>query len=142
MERIIKVLFICIGNTCRSPMAEAVARALGKGRIEAFSAGLRPTGVVVAETLGALKALDYEAGGLRSKGLHEVQVDTMDVIISLVGDAGLAYLPRNFQGHREAWSIPDPYGEEDGVYHAVARLIEDRVKGLVGRLQRMELDIG
>lgn len=39
-----RILFICVENSCRSQLAEAFARQHGKGRVEAFSAGTRPSG--------------------------------------------------------------------------------------------------
>ena len=54
--RPISVLFICIGNTCRSPMAEAIARSLGGERLRAYSAGLSPTGRVAQQSLATLRA--------------------------------------------------------------------------------------
>jgi len=52
----LSILFLCIGNTCRSPMAEAIARGLGGERVAAHSAGLTPTGRVAEGSLAALRA--------------------------------------------------------------------------------------
>ena len=46
----VKVLFVCIGNSCRSQMAEAWARHFGKGNVQAFSAGSHPLGEITGET--------------------------------------------------------------------------------------------
>jgi arsenate reductase len=137
--RPISILFICIGNTCRSPMAEAMARALGRGRVAAHSAGLNPTGRVAAGSLRTLRQLGYPDVGLRSKGLDEVPVDEVDVVVSLIGPAGLRYLPHDLAARRESWSIRDPYGDDEEVYLAVARTIEARVQGLVAELLDREL---
>ena len=137
--RPLKVLFICVGNTCRSPMAEAMARTLGSGRLEAFSAGLSPTGRVAEESLAALRALGYRPDGLSSKSLDGVPVDHVDVAVSLIGPPGLRFLPHGFADRVEAWSIRDPYGDDDAVYLSVARTIESRVRELVEDLLRSEL---
>jgi arsenate reductase len=130
----VKVLFICVGNMCRSPMAEAIARALGDGRIEAHSAGLSATGQIDPNAITALRELGYSAAGLSSKGLTEVPVHDMDVVVSLIGRTGLAILPRNLGGQRVAWSIRDPMGEDEEAFLATARLIERKVRDLVREL--------
>jgi protein-tyrosine-phosphatase len=137
--RPLSVLFICIGNTCRSPMAEAMARAIGGDRLIVHSAGLAPTGRVASTTLEALRTLGYPGAGLASKGLDEVPLDGLDVVVSLVGPEGLAWLPFRVAARRVAWTIPDPYGNDLATYLAVARTIEERVRALVDGLLAREL---
>ena len=135
----VSVLFICIGNTCRSPMAEAMARAMGNGRIVAYSAGLNPTGRVAGGSLWTLRRLGYPDHGLSSKGLDEVPVHELDVVVSLIGPAGLRHLPSGLGARCESWSIRDPYGDEEEVYLAVGRTLEARVRTLVTELLDGEL---
>jgi len=135
----VSILFICIGNTCRSPMAEAMARAMGRGRIAAFSAGLNPTGRVASESIEALEELGYDADGLESKGIDEVPLNQLDVVVSLIGEAGLRYLPHSLPARCESWSIRDPYGDDEEVYLAVARTLEGRIRALVDDLLDGEL---
>ncbi len=137
--RPISILFICIGNTCRSPMAEAMARFIGGGRIVAYSAGLNPTGRVAEESLWTLRELGYPDDGLQSKGLDEVPLGELDVAVSMIGPAGLRYLPHGLAARLDAWSIRDPYGDDEEVYLAVGRTIEARVRGLVDELLAGEL---
>ena len=135
----LRVLFLCIGNSCRSPMAEAMARALGRGRIAAFSAGLAPIDRISPGTLLALAELGYSAESLSTKGLSDVSLGEMDVIVSMVGKEGLRHLPTNIPARRIAWSIRDPFGEDDEVFLAVARLIDRRVRALLAQLEATEL---
>ena len=137
----VRVLFICIGNTCRSPMAEAMAQAMGGGRLVAASAGVAPTGRVAPLTRATLESLGYSSAGLRSKGLDEVPLQACDLIVSLAGEEGLRFLPA-VAGRTRAWRIPDPFGEEEDVYLAVARLIERRVRALVAEIDQMEPGAG
>ena len=115
-------------------MAEAIARALGGDSLVAHSAGLAPTGRVASSTLEALRALGYPCAGLSSKGLDEVPLDGLDVVVSLVGPLGLAALPAGRALRREAWSIADPYGADEATYLAVARNLEERVRALLSEL--------
>jgi protein-tyrosine-phosphatase len=117
-------------------MAEAIARGLGGDRIVAYSAGLTPTGRIAEGTLSALQRLGYPAAGLASKGLDDVPLEDMDVIVSLVGPDGLRLLPASLTAHRLAWSLRDPYGDDDAVYDAVARRLEVQVRDLLDELSR------
>jgi protein-tyrosine-phosphatase len=130
----VRVLFVCIGNMCRSPMAEAIARGLGSGRVEAHSAGISPAGEVSENALAALDELGYPAGGLRSKPITDVDLHEIDLIVSLIGEQGLAVLPRNLAAERVAWSIHDPLGEDLDAYVATAELLERRIRALVEEL--------
>lgn len=112
-------------------MAEAIARGLGEDRVMAYSAGLAPTGRVAAGTLDTLQRLGYPVDGLASKGLEEVPLEDMDVIVSLIGPAALGMLPPGVTARRIAWSIRDPYGDARAVYDAVASVLELRIRELL-----------
>ncbi len=120
-------------------MAEAMARALGHGRIAASSAGLAPIDHISPGTIMAVGELGYSAEGLSTKGLSDVPLGEMDVIVSLVGKEGLRHLPANIPARRIAWSIRDPFGEDDEVFLAVARSIDRRVRALLADLEASEL---
>ena len=138
----LSILFICIGTTCRSPRAEAIARGQSKSGVEASSAGIMPFGRIVTSTVEALKALGYDSRGLSSKGLDDVDLQGFDIIVSLLGSSGLSYLPTSLGAQLESWSIRDPYGEDDEVYLAVARELERRIRGLLVDQETLELPLG
>lgn len=133
----LKLLFVCIGNCCRSPMAEAMARRLGGDRVEAFSAGLSPAGFIADGTVLTLAHLGYPTDGLYSKGLDAIDTTAVDVVVSLIG--GGAHYPLGCGPHaREIrWPIADPFGEDESLYLRVARDIEARVRHLL----QEELDV-
>lgn len=70
-DRIYNVLFLCIGNSARSILAESILSKDGEGRFRAFSAGSQPKGAVNPFALKVLKSFDYPAEGFRSKGWYE-----------------------------------------------------------------------
>ena len=115
-------------------MAEAIARSIGGSRIDAYSAGLIPTGRIAAGTLTALQRRGYPTAGLASKSLGDVPLEEMDVIVSLVGHAGLESLPPGVAVRRLAWSIRDPYGQDDTSYDTVAGCLETRIRDLLDKL--------
>lgn len=134
-----RILFICIGNTCRSPMAEAIARHLGGDRVDACSAGLSPTGRVSEQALSVLEALGIPAEGLSSKSLEEIDLDSCDVIVSLIGRDGLRWLPRHLPATRVEWEVRDPFGEEEETFLAVARVLLRRIERLLSEIDIPEL---
>jgi len=119
-------------------MAEAIARFRGEGAVEVFSAGLYPTGTVAEGSLLALEALGYPTEKLSSKGLDEIDLDSMDIIVSLMGPEGLSTLPQRLCAEKIAWRIPDPYGEDEESYLRVARLLEKRLLSWIKSLGATE----
>jgi len=120
-------------------MAEAIARFLGGSMVDARSAGISPLGWVSEQTIDALQALGYPAEGLSSKGLDEVDFEDVDIVLSLLGDRGLDYLPSGTGARRETWVITDPFGEDDEIYLEVARELERRIRALLSEESDSEL---
>ena len=125
------MLFVCVGNSCRSIMAEAMARSLGGPRVMAASAGLAPAGFVAEPTMRVLAERGHDVAGLYSKGLDAVAGRTFDVVVSLLGERGLQVLPSRLGHHREAWDVVDPFGEDEALYRRVAGELEARVRRLL-----------
>jgi protein-tyrosine-phosphatase len=120
-------------------MAEAIARALGGAMVDARSAGISPLGWVSEQTVDALQALGYPTEGLSSKGLDEVDLEDVDIVLSLLGDRGLDYVPHSIGARRDAWVITDPFGEDDEIYLEVARELEGRIQALLSEEGDSEL---
>jgi protein-tyrosine-phosphatase len=131
-----KVLFVCIGNSCRSPMAEAIAWRDASKEIEASSAGLAPLGFVAEMTTQTLVRNGCAVEGLASKPISPEAWETANIVINMSGRAK-EFAFRNFRGHTkvEDWEIEDPYGDPDkyqGTYESVQR----RVAELAQRLRK------
>jgi len=109
------VLFICVGNACRSIMAEALTRHYWGDRIKSLSAGVSPLGCVPPETRLALEEIGVSPQGLSSKGLDAVDLGQVDLVVNLSG-----YHMREqvalFKGKLINWYIRDPYGESLGSF--------------------------
>jgi arsenate reductase (thioredoxin) len=127
-----KVLFVCLGNACRSQMAEVIAKKIGANVIEPTSAGVTPLGFVPIETIDTLLKNGYTPEALESKEIHPELCDAAEVIINMSG------VPRedafaNFD-KVEDWNVEDPYHRDLETYQKVLEDIETRVGALVGRL--------
>jgi protein-tyrosine-phosphatase len=105
-----KVLFICLGNSCRSIMAEALARHLCGDRWAAASAGLDPLGWVAPETMAALAEIGVSTAGLHSKGLEEFDLAEYRLLINLSGHSLEGRIPSPYTDRLIHRPMPDPYG--------------------------------
>lgn len=90
-------------------MAEGLARELGKGMIEAHSAGLIPVGVH-PRAIAAMKEIGIDISGQWSKGIDEKFLREMDAVITLCGDAEEACPLTPPEVKRLHWPIKDPVG--------------------------------
>lgn len=106
----LKVMFLCTGNSCRSQMAEGFARKLGKGIIEAYSEGLMPAGVVNPKAVTVMKEIGIDISGQLSKPIDEELLRTMDVVITLCGHAETFCPVTPPEIKRIHWPIDDPVG--------------------------------
>ncbi len=120
-------------------MAEAIARSIGGADVDASSAGLSPLGWVAGQTLEALRTLGHSVDGLSSKGLDRIDLEQIDVVVSLLGDRGLDVIPHGLAIERESWAIADPFGEDDELYLEVARELETRIHRLLEEHRQREL---
>ena len=105
----IKVMFLCTGNACRSQMAEGFAREFGKGIIEPFSAGLIAAGVH-PRAIAVMKEIGIDISRQQSSQIDEKLLKTMDVIITLCGNAEEACPRTPPEIKRIHWPINDPVG--------------------------------
>jgi arsenate reductase len=104
-----KVMFLCTGNACRSQMAEGFAREFGKGIIEPFSAGLIAAGLHPRAS-AVMKEIGIDIALQKSKTIDEKLLKTMDVVITLCGNAehSCPWTPPEIK--RIHWPINDPVG--------------------------------
>ena len=126
------VLFVCVENSNRSQMAEAFARMHGEGRIEAASAGSKPSGRVNPKAVAAMKELGYDLTAHASKGLDDFNGRNIDVAVTMgCGDE----CPLVLADQRVDWKIPDPRDMTPEEFRDVRDLIEQKVKELLATLE-------
>jgi len=131
-----KVLFVCLGNACRSPMAEAIASRLAGDVMEASSAGLTPLGRVESLTIETLARNGYQPEGLESKRIAVEASETADLIINMSGwPKEIAF---DDPAKVENWQVEDPYGADAELYQRIFEDIEKRVAELADRLRNGE----
>jgi len=125
-----KILFVCVGNACRSQMAEAWAKHFGKGRVEAHSAGSHPFGSIAEGTYTVMSEKGISLDEQCSKGLGDLAVAEMDVVVRM-GSEVECTVPEGFKGRVVDWNIPDPYARGIESYRNVRDMIERQVLALL-----------
>lgn len=131
MSAVTRMLFVCVENSNRSQMAEAFARMLGGGAVEAYSAGSRPSGVVNPKAVEALRELGYDLMTHGSKSLDELPPVEFDFVATMgCGDA----CPLVRANRRADWAIPDPKHLPPDEFRAVRDLIRDKVQTALAEL--------
>lgn len=129
--RPLRLLFVCVENSNRSQMAEAFARALGGPRVEALSAGSRPSGRVNPTAVASMAEVGIDLTAQRSKGLAELPPGPYDAVVTMgCGDA----CPAVPAALREDWPLPDPRGLTGADFARVRDEVRRRVAGLLARL--------
>lgn len=125
-----RVLFVCIGNSCRSQIAEAFARAYGSDVIDAYSAGVSPATMIAPQTRQVLAEWNLPVEGQFPKGLEIIRHQPFDLIVNMSG------LPLKQPGTRVVeWAVPDPIGQRDAVHRTVAQQLEGLVMQLILELR-------
>jgi protein-tyrosine-phosphatase len=113
-------------------MAEAFARMLGGAKVEAFSAGSRPSGRINPKAIDAMKELGYDLTSHTSKGLDAFNDQPVDVAVTMgCGDE----CPRVRAARREEWQIPDPREMSEDQFREVRDLIARKVGELLKSLE-------
>jgi len=129
----VKILFVCVGNACRSQMAEAWANHIGKGRVQAHSAGSHPFGSIAEDTYTVMSEKGISLDGQCSKGLRDVALAEMEVVVGM-GCEVECPVPVGFKGRVVDWNIPDPYGRGIEFFRNVRDMIERQVLALLADL--------
>ena len=126
-----KILFVCIENSNRSQMAQAFARIHGNDKVEAFSAGSRPSGKINPKAVEAMQPLGYDLIQHYSKSLQEVPQEKFEYVVTMGCGDECPWIPAQ---HREDWEIPDPRNMEIDDFNKVRDLIEQKVTDLLKRI--------
>jgi len=127
-----KVLFVCIGNTCRSPMAEGFANKYGSDVLVARSSGLSPVLSVIPETVAIMEELNIDISGHVPMLYDPFLAGQYDLVINMSGFRLPGKPPRELI----EWKVTDPYMNSAEVYRKVRDDLEERVMQLILRLRR------
>ena len=128
-----KVAFICVHNSCRSQIAEALGRHWASDVFESYSAGTERKDRINPDAVRLIKqvhGIDMEAEGQHSKLLS--QLPDVDVVITMGCNVQCPLLPCQW---REGWGLDDPTGKPDEEFLKTIRRIEEKILALKQRLR-------
>jgi len=125
------VLYVCLGNSCRSIMAEALTRHFFPDSVQTASAGMNPLGYITEETLQVLAEAGIATQGLRSKGLADINMSEFRLLVNLSTYSLDGLLLRAFQGEIIRHPVTDPFGRALEVYRqardAIRRFVTEEL---------------
>ena len=131
-----KVAFVCVHNSCRSQMAEAISKKLAVDVFDAYSAGTETKPQINSDAVALIKqryGVDMDATQY-SKLLTDIP--PVDIVVTMGCNVVCPYLPAR---HREDWGLDDPTGKGPEAFAYTADMIEQKVLDLRQRLLKGEI---
>jgi arsenate reductase (thioredoxin) len=122
----LRILFVCVGNACRSQIAEGFAKYLGGEIVEAQSAGMMPLETLPAQTRKVMLEREMPIDDQFPKGVEVFRNTEFDLVINMSG----IMLPKGLKEKERRWTVADPYGRSDGAF----RQVRDELEKMVGEL--------
>jgi arsenate reductase len=134
-----RILFVCMGNSIRSQMAEGFGNSYAEGELLFESAGLYPTGYVHIDAIEAMGEIGINIADNESQGIYELDLNEYDGIISLCHVSADRFCPEDFEGFLQTWEIPDPSGGDIEHFREVRDIIQEQVQYLLDELCKSTL---
>ena len=130
-----KVAFICVHNSCRSQIAEALGKHLAGDVFDSFSAGTETKPQINQDAVRLMKeiyGIDMEQNGQHSKLISEIP--EVDIAISMGCNVGCPFIGRAFEDN---WGLEDPTGKSDEEFRLVISQIEEKIWELKRSIRNM-----
>lgn len=128
-----RVAFICVHNSCRSQIAEALGKYMAKDVFDSYSAGTEAGDAINRDAVRIMKKLygiNMEETQY-SKLLQELPV--IDIVITMGCDVKCPYLPCKY---REDWKLDDPTGHDDEMFEKTIKTISEKILALKEKIQK------
>jgi arsenate reductase len=127
-----KVAFICIHNSCRSQIAEALGKYFAGDIFESYSAGTEAKHKINQDVVRLMKELYNIDMEKTQYSKHIDEIPPVDIVITMGCNVECPYLPCK---HREDWGLDDPTGKSDEEFKKVISTIETKIRELKDRLK-------
>lgn len=134
----VKVGFICVHNSCRSQMAEAIARLKAGDKIEAYSGGTEIKDEINQDAVRIIKEL-YGVDMNESQGSKLItELPELDIVVKMGCNVVCPFLPSKYE---EDWGLDDPSGKSDEEFKLVAETIEKKLEELIAKIESNSIGI-
>ena len=133
-----KVGFICVHNSCRSQMAEAISKIIASDVYEVCSAGTETKPEINQDAVGIIKDLyEIDMNKTQSSKLTD-DIPPLDIVITMGCEVNCPWLESKY---REDWGLDDPSGKEDRFFIETANTIHKKIEDLMKRIQKKEINL-
>lgn len=133
-----KVAFICVHNSCRSQMAEALGKLYCSDTFDSYSAGTELRPQINQDAVRIIKELyNVDMNETQKSKLLE-DIPEIDIVIKMGCNVVCPFMPGK---HIEDWGLEDPSGKDDDEFIRTAKIIEEKVKDLSSRIKNGEISI-
>ncbi|MTI59793.1 MAG: arsenate reductase ArsC [Firmicutes bacterium] len=126
-----KVAFVCIGNSCRSQIAEGFAKEYGSDVLEVYSAGTNPAEQIKLNAVKAMEEIGIDISDQYPKLLEDIPAE-LDILITMGCGVECPFVPCKM---REDWGLDDPVGQAIEVFRQTRAIIEKKVKELIEKVR-------
>lgn len=133
-----KVAFICVHNSCRSQMAEALGKLFAVDVFEAYSAGTETKPQINQDAVRIIKDIYHVDMNESHRSKLLTEIPSVDIVIKMGCNVVCPFLPAK---HMEDWGLEDPTGKSDEEFIKTARTIEGKIKDLAKRVKSGELSL-
>jgi arsenate reductase (thioredoxin) len=134
----IKVAFICVHNSCRSQIAEALSKLFAPEVFEAYSAGTELKAQINQDAVRIIKKLYDVDMNETQKSKLLTDIPEMDIVIKMGCNVVCPFLPGRVV---EDWGLDDPTGKDDEEFIKTAKSIEGKVKDLADRIRNNKIEM-
>ena len=134
MTKKIKVAFVCVHNSCRSQMAEAISKLIASDSFEAYSAGTEKVPQINQDAVAVINELYGVDMNETQKSKLIADIPPVDIVITMGCNVNCPFLPCEF---REDWGLEDPTGKDKSEFIKTAKIIEEKVIDLKNRISTL-----
>lgn len=131
-----KVAFICVHNSCRSQMAEAISKLYASDVFEAYSAGTELKDQINQDAVRIIKSLHGVDMNESHKSKLLTDIPEVDIVVKMGCNVVCPFLPAR---HTEDWGLDDPTGKDDEEFIKTAETIKEKVDDLKNRILNNEV---
>lgn len=130
-----RVAFVCVHNSCRSQMAEALGRVMGLGEWEVYSAGTEERAAMNADAVRIMREVGIDMELLQRPKLLNA-LPPVDIVVTMGCNVHCPFLPCT---HREDWGLEDPSGKSDDDFRATRQRIKEKMEDLLNRVRSNQI---
>lgn len=134
-----KIAFVCVHNSCRSQMAEAITKIIASDMFQAYSGGTETKPQINQDAVRIIKNLYHvDMNQTQKSKLIDELPQELDVLVTMGCNVECPFIPTK---HREDWGLDDPSGMSDEAFYRTAELIKEKLMLLKNKIMNNEIKL-